>query len=57
MDAEPTIIKESLGAIARQLGFTDCRVAAAQPCLHADALYRWLTAGMHAGMEWMARKP
>ncbi len=57
MDAEPSIIKESLGAIARQLGFTDCRVAAAQPCLHADALYRWLTAGMHAGMEWMARNP
>lgn len=42
---------------AAELGFSDCRIAAAGPASHADAFHRWLDDGRHASMEWMARDP
>ena len=47
--------KESLAALAREQGFELFGVAAAQPPPHADAFRRWIDAGRHASMEWLAR--
>lgn len=43
--------------LAREAGFDDCRIAPAEPALHADAFREWLADGRHAGMDWMARNP
>ncbi|CAN5408554.1 tRNA epoxyqueuosine(34) reductase QueG [soil metagenome] len=52
-----TPIKAALLYAARQLGFADCRVAAARAPAHA-ALYRqWVAEGKFGDMEWMARDP
>ncbi|HMP95289.1 MAG TPA: tRNA epoxyqueuosine(34) reductase QueG [Kiritimatiellia bacterium] len=42
---------------ARSMGFDQCAVVAARRAPRAEAYYRWLDAGYHAGMEWMAREP
>lgn len=54
---DPAVIKDSLCAVSRQLGFSGCRVARAGKCPHAEKLFQWLERGWHAGMEWMARVP
>ncbi|WP_285467802.1 tRNA epoxyqueuosine(34) reductase QueG [Akkermansia sp. NBRC 115031] len=54
---DPDVIKDSLCAVSRQLGFSGCRVARAGRSPHAEKLFQWLERGWHAGMEWMARSP
>lgn len=54
---EPAVIKDSLCAVSRLLGFSGCRVARAGKSPHAEKLFQWLERGWHAGMEWMARSP
>lgn len=41
---------------ARQLGFSDCRVAHAVPTPYGHTLQQWLRNGCHASMEWMERQ-
>lgn len=43
--------------LARELGFDDCRIAAAREATHAQRYHDWVADGAHAGMEWMARNP
>jgi epoxyqueuosine reductase len=43
--------------IAAELGFDDCRIAAAKRASHADTFLGWLGDGCHGDMEWMARTP
>ncbi|MFZ4482798.1 MAG: tRNA epoxyqueuosine(34) reductase QueG [Chthoniobacterales bacterium] len=47
--------KAELQRAAQNGGFARCRVAAAGPAPHGDALRRWIAEGAHATMEWMAR--
>ena len=54
---DSSVIKDSLCAVSRQLGFSGCRVARAEKSPHAEKLFQWLERGWHAGMEWMARSP
>lgn len=54
---DPAVVKDSLCAVSRQLGFSGCRVARAGRSPHAEKLFQWLERGWHAGMEWMARSP
>lgn len=42
-------------AFTAELGFDACGIAAAGPIDPEDRLGRWLDAGYHAGMDWMAR--
>jgi epoxyqueuosine reductase len=48
-------MKADLQAKARELGFNACRVTTASPPDHAEALTRWLAAGCHGEMAWLAR--
>jgi epoxyqueuosine reductase len=41
---------------AESLGFDACGITHADPVPHADALNRWLDAGMHGAMRYMARQ-
>jgi epoxyqueuosine reductase len=50
-------MKEELKRLALQAGFDECRVARADRAVHADAFFRWLAAGKHADMLWLARNP
>jgi epoxyqueuosine reductase len=50
-------IEEQVKAWAAELGFADCRLAAAHEATHAHAYHEWLADGCHADMEWMARDP
>ena len=44
-------------ALARELGFDACRIAAAGEAPHAAAFREWLAAGCFGGMQWLARQP
>jgi len=48
-------MKDELRALALQLGFSDCRVAAARPAAHRDVYEQWIAEGKHGDMAWMAR--
>ncbi len=48
-------MKTALQTKALELGFNACRVAAASPPDHAEALTRWLAEGCHGEMAWLAR--
>ncbi len=48
-------LREGLVARARELGFSDCRVAAAEPARHREEYARWVADGCYGDMEWMAR--
>lgn len=50
-------IEQQVKAWAAELGFADCRLAAAREATHAHAYHEWLADGCHADMEWMARDP
>jgi len=43
--------------VARELGFDDCRIAAAREASHAGEFHRWIADGHHGDMEWLARNP
>ncbi len=51
----PADLKQALVQRAREIGFDDCRVAAAQAPSHAQEFRAWLDAGAAAEMDWMAR--
>jgi epoxyqueuosine reductase len=51
----PGDVKTNLVEFARKLGFDSCRVAECSPPAHADEFERWLSAGAHGEMEYMAR--
>lgn len=42
---------------AADLGFDDCRIAAAREAPHAAEFHRWLDEGKHGDMAWLARDP
>ena len=44
-------------ALAAELGFDDCRIAAAREAPHAAAFHQWLADGCHGGMAWLERQP
>lgn len=44
-------------AIARELGFDDCRIAAAREATHAAEFREWLGEGCHGDMAWMEKTP
>lgn len=52
---DPSIIKSSVCEIARDMGFSDCRIAASKQASSSEHYIKWLDQGMNAGMEWMAR--
>jgi epoxyqueuosine reductase len=48
-------LKEQIKQRARELGFDDCGVTTAAAPEHAERLQRWLAAGQHGDMAWLAR--
>jgi epoxyqueuosine reductase len=44
-------------AWAAELGFDDCRIAAAKEASHADLFRDWIAEGNHGEMTWMERTP
>lgn len=42
---------------AAELGFSDCRIAAATEAPHAAKYHQWLAEGKHGEMAWLARDP
>jgi len=55
MTAECAGRSRAVKAFAAELGFDACGIAQAGPIDPADRLGRWLDAGHHADMDWMAR--
>ncbi len=55
MGAGGEALKDRVRGIAAELGFDDCRVAAAEPARHGEAFRAWLEEGCHADMAWMER--
>jgi len=51
----PELIKLELRDRALNLGFAECRVAAARPAAHRELLEQWIAEGRHGDMAWMAR--
>lgn len=49
-------IKANLQAIAKRLGFSDCRVAEAKPAAHGDAFRQWVADACYGDMEWLAKR-
>ena len=47
--------KQALQQRARELGFDDCRCTTADPPAHAARFQRWLDAGRHGEMGYLAR--
>jgi epoxyqueuosine reductase len=43
--------------IASELGFDDCRIAAAKEATHAHIFQQWLEEGCHGTMAWMEKTP
>jgi epoxyqueuosine reductase len=48
-------MKDRIRRRAAELGFDACRVASAAPPATAAAFHRWLAAGQHGEMAWLAR--
>jgi epoxyqueuosine reductase len=48
-------VKAVISQRARQLGFDDCRFTTASPPDHAAEFQRWLQAGLHGQMDYLAR--
>lgn len=42
---------------AKELGFDDCRIAAAKEASHADLFREWIAEGKHGEMAWLERTP
>ena len=52
---DPATAKSNLRFIACQLGFDDCRVAAATRAAHADVYLQWIAEGHAGDMAWLER--
>jgi epoxyqueuosine reductase len=50
-------MKVELRELAHQAGFDACGFVSARTAPHSEPFLRWLEAGSHAGMEWLARTP
>ena len=50
-------VKELIVARAHELGFDECRIAAARPAAHRNVFEQWIAQGKHGDMAWMARDP
>ncbi len=48
-------MKQAIQQRARELGFDDCRFTSAHPPAHAAHFQRWLAAGCHGQMAYLAR--
>ncbi len=48
--------KANIQAIARSLGFADCRVAAAGPAPHGDLFRQWVENACYGDMAWLAKR-
>jgi epoxyqueuosine reductase len=48
-------LKADIRALALDLGFSDCRVAAAKPAAHRELFEQWVAEGKYGDMAWMAR--
>lgn len=48
-------LKAALAEKARELGFSDCRVAVAAPAAHRELYEKWVAEEKHGEMAWMAR--
>lgn len=48
--------RQALACSARQLGFSDCRIAQAIETPFAGEYRAWIAAGCHASMQWMERQ-
>ena len=48
--------RQAVATAARQLGFSDCRIARAVPTPYGSNLREWLRDGRHASMAWMERQ-
>jgi epoxyqueuosine reductase len=48
---------EAIKALAREVGFDDCRIAAASEAQHAGSFREWIADGCHGDMGWMERTP
>lgn len=57
MKGEPQELRDKVRGWARECGFDDCRICAAEPAAHRESLRSWLADGCHGSMEWMAREP
>lgn len=51
----PETVKANIKFVARQLGFEDCRIAAATRAPHADRYLEWVNEGNAGDMGWLER--
>ncbi len=49
-------LKHAFSTRAHQLGFTHVGISSALPVAHFDAFERWISAGHHADMHYLARQ-
>jgi epoxyqueuosine reductase len=54
---DPQVLKNNIRLVARELGFSDCRIAAAREATHAREFQQWLADGRHGEMAWMEKTP
>ncbi|MGB0774330.1 MAG: tRNA epoxyqueuosine(34) reductase QueG [Akkermansiaceae bacterium] len=55
MSPSPQTIKANVQRIAHELGFDDCRIAAAREAEHASEYHQWIADGCAGEMAWMER--
>lgn len=48
---------DQIRRLAREVGFDDCRIAAAAEAAHAGEFREWIADGCHGEMAWMERTP
>lgn len=48
-------METELRSLALELGFSDCRIAAALPAAHREIYEQWVADGKYGDMAWMAR--
>lgn len=51
----PQELKAALVSKTREMGFADCRIAAARPPAHKHLYEQWVAEGKYGDMAWMAR--
>lgn len=51
------LVEAQVKAWAKELGFDECRVAAAKRATHADEYEKWIEEGKHGEMKWLERNP
>jgi epoxyqueuosine reductase len=57
MPSSESSVKGELHRLAREAGFEACGFVSAQAAPHCEPFLRWLQAGSHADMDWLARSP